>query len=74
VQCDRKILFKEPYLLSVTKFKLLSQTEGKSINWRRLFTRYGKAKILDIKKVLKPQRNMLVIYWWSFLQKQQLWL
>jgi len=25
-------LFKETYLLSLTKFKLLSQTEGKSIN------------------------------------------
>ena len=32
MQCDGKILFKEPYLLSLTKFKLLSQKEGKSIN------------------------------------------
>jgi len=32
VQCDGKILFKEPYLLSLTRFKLLSQTERKSIN------------------------------------------
>jgi len=32
VQCDGKILFKEPYLLSLTKFKLLCQTEGKLIN------------------------------------------
>jgi len=32
VQCDGKILFKEPYLLSLTKFKLLSQTEGKLVN------------------------------------------
>ena len=32
MQCDGKILFKEPYFLSLTKLKLLSQTEGKSIN------------------------------------------
>jgi len=32
MQCDGKILFKEPYFLSLTKFKLLSQTEGKWIN------------------------------------------
>jgi len=32
VQCVGKILFKEADLLSLTKFKLLSQTEGKSIN------------------------------------------
>jgi len=32
VQCDGKILFKEPYLLSLIKLKLLSQTEGKSIH------------------------------------------
>jgi hypothetical protein len=32
VQCDGKILFKEPGLLSLTKFKLLVQTEGRLIN------------------------------------------
>jgi hypothetical protein len=32
VQCDGKILFKEPDFLSLTKFKLFFQTEGKSIN------------------------------------------
>jgi len=31
-QCDGKILFKEPYLLSLIKLKLLSQTERKSIS------------------------------------------
>jgi len=31
VQCVGKILFKEVDLLSLIKFKLLSQTEGKSI-------------------------------------------
>jgi len=32
VQCDGKILLKERNFLSLTKFKLLFQTEGKSIN------------------------------------------
>jgi hypothetical protein len=32
VQCDGKIFFKEHDLLILTKFKLLVQTEGKSIN------------------------------------------
>jgi hypothetical protein len=32
VQCDGKILLKEPNLLSLTKFKLLFQTEEISIN------------------------------------------
>ena len=32
MQCVGKILFKEPDFLNLTKFKLLTQTEGKSIN------------------------------------------
>jgi hypothetical protein len=32
VQCDGIILFREPDLLNLTKFKLMFQKEGKSIN------------------------------------------
>ena len=32
MHCDEKILFEEPDLLSLTKFKLLFQTEEISIN------------------------------------------